>query len=477
MVFTSQETLVVRGFEVEDPERLVRVVGGTRADLAAWRSAVGGEPLCGLVAALRGEPVGVALGAVGRAAYSVLEIRTAEDHADAAVAALLGHLRVRLPGLALEVRTAEAAIERALARNGLAAIRDEVGYGRALEAPLAPEPSPFTLRSYEEAGKAALVAALAEVASDDPFFGRRGMDALDALEEMIENATCGGVLDSSLWYLVEVDGRVAGVMLGQRRVGQRRAETREGSFAYIGLTRELRGKGLGSALHAAGLDLLAAAGATEYRDATALDNGAMQRVFERNGCTRLGSTRVWRLDTEPLPARFDSLANVRAWLQADGHAVEAHDDVPWIDVHWRSGYNRRLLEIGWSADAHVTQVMHRFDFRVPDQAAAPLARLICEVNDTLNLPGFFFDRSTMLAGFRHAILQDRDGSIAARQLLTAYALVVNTAEAYEDDLARLCARHDRPPLLHRIPIDARVQTARGRRSEMARSSSDGLSRR
>jgi ribosomal protein S18 acetylase RimI-like enzyme len=452
-----RELPVVRSLEVGESERVLRALPGTVADLASWQAAAASEPICALVAESGGEPVGVALGAIGRRIFTVVELRAAEVAVDAAAGALVRYLRAQLPGFALEARThagaAGDALASAFAHVGLALIRDEVTYGRTLPADGTGLSTPFVFSGYEETGKAAMVDALAEVSRDDPYFTRRGMDALAALDEMIENNSTDGRLDSSLWYLAELDRRLAGVVLGQCK-----PDTHEGSFAYIGLTPEFRGTGLGRHLHRAGLDLLAAAGATEYRDATALDNHAMQRVFEHNGCARLGSARVWRLDTEPVPTRFDSLAHLRAWLEADGHSVETLDVDRWLRLAWRSGYNLRPVEIGWIADARVTQVMHTFGFTVPRQAAAPLARLICTMNAELNVPGFVLDDSAMSVGFRNAVLQDGDGATASRQLLTACDLVVNTAEAYENDLARLCAVNARPTLLERTQFDRGAMT-------------------
>jgi hypothetical protein len=58
------------------------------------------------------------------------------------------------------------------------------------------------------------------------------------------------------------------------------------------------------------------------------------------------------------------------------------------------------------------------------QAGAPLARLICNLNAELNVPGFFLDESVLSIGFRQALLHDGDGATPARQLLTACDLVV-----------------------------------------------------
>ena len=94
----------------------------------------------------------------------------------------------------------------------------------------------------------------------------------------------GEALDRDLWRLALVDGAVAGVVLPVVWPG----DDRTGTLFYVGIVPSHRGRGLGRALHAEGLRLLAAAGAVSYSGSTDCRNEAMARVFERNGCEILG---------------------------------------------------------------------------------------------------------------------------------------------------------------------------------------------
>lgn len=428
-----------------------------------WRLAAT-ESLCALVAEVLDVPVGLLMGAIGQSTYTVVELHAGPDDVDRTVDVLLRHVRTHLPGVSIEVRVpgraGSEAVEAALQRFGLKLLRDEICYGRSLPADPPERAEQFTFRAYDAVGKAGMLAVLASVICDDPYFMRRGMDALDALDEMIEDCTVDGQLDPSLWYLVEVDGVGVGVVLGRYS-----PESNEGSLVYMGLAPAFRGKGLGGAVHRAALGLLTKAGAVDYRDATARDNLAMQRVFERNGCTPFESTRIWRLDNQPLPSKFESLKSLQAWLEADGHTVERFEQ-DWLRLGWRSGYHSRSLEIGWIADARVIQIVHVFAFVVPGQIVSEVARAIVAINASLNVPGFFLDESNNSAGFRLAILQGRDGCVDARELVTCCHLAVNTAFAYEDEITQRCRtprrgisleRTDFAPRSPRRPTPARLR--------------------
>lgn len=428
-------TPTARWLEAYEAEEVVTALLSDIDDVARWQVAAT-RPFRTTVAEASGRPIGLALGVIGHASYTVVEMCAGPCSVEQAVEALLRHLRTQFPGLSIEVRIPDDpvgnTVEAALSRLGLQLLRDEICYGRSLPAEVLGAGDDFLLRHYDEVGKARVVDVMALVIRDDPYFSRRGMDALDALDEMIDDCTIDGRLNSSLWYLVEVDGVSAGVVLGRYD-----PENGEGSLAYMGLTPSFRGRGLGRAIHRSALGVLTDAGVVEYRDATARDNVAMLRVFEHNGCTPRESARIWRLDTEPMPSTFESLGALTDWLEADGRIIETFGP-NWIQLEWRCGYHSRSLEIGWIADARVTQVVQTFDLTVPGGVVPELTRAIAAINASLNVPGIFLDESTHTAGFRMAILQDGDGSIDARQLVTCCQLAVNTAHAYYDQIARRC---------------------------------------
>ncbi len=57
----------------------------------------------------------------------------------------------------------------------------------------------------------------------------------------------------------------------------------------IGIVPGYRQRGLGKVLHAKGLEILSKQGATEYVGSTDLENPAMIRIFESNGCENIGT--------------------------------------------------------------------------------------------------------------------------------------------------------------------------------------------
>jgi RimJ/RimL family protein N-acetyltransferase len=93
-------------------------------------------------------------------------------------------------------------------------------------------------------------------------------------------AHVGDAFDRTLWRIALVDGVAVGVVLPT--VFQRKDAV--GTLSYIGIVPEHRRRGLGRALHASGLRLLAAAGARRYAGSTDLRNAPMARIFEKNGC-------------------------------------------------------------------------------------------------------------------------------------------------------------------------------------------------
>lgn len=56
----------------------------------------------------------------------------------------------------------------------------------------------------------------------------------------------------------------------------------------IGVFPDHRSRGLGKILHARGLEILRAQGALDYIGSTDVLNASMLRVFETNGCSKIG---------------------------------------------------------------------------------------------------------------------------------------------------------------------------------------------
>ncbi|RDU36785.1 GNAT family N-acetyltransferase [Neobacillus piezotolerans] len=78
-----------------------------------------------------------------------------------------------------------------------------------------------------------------------------------------------------------IEGKAVGVGIPHIEPGM----PGEGRLFYFGILPEARGRGLGAFLHKNALSMLKAIGADYYVGSTHLANVAMQRVFERNGCS------------------------------------------------------------------------------------------------------------------------------------------------------------------------------------------------
>lgn len=135
----------------------------------------------------------------------------------------------------------------------------------------------FAWRTLAEARDAAFLRVLTEASEGDPFEGPE-RDPEREWKELLE--ATGDDLDPTLWRIALMDGEPVGVVLPTVWKGKRK----EGTLSYVGVVPAHRGQGLGRALHAAGLHLLAEAGAQRYAGSTDVRNAPMAHVFEQNGC-------------------------------------------------------------------------------------------------------------------------------------------------------------------------------------------------
>lgn len=78
-----------------------------------------------------------------------------------------------------------------------------------------------------------------------------------------------------------IEGKAVGVSIPHIEPGM----PGEGRLFYFGILPEARGRGLGPLLHENALSMLKDIGANYYVGSTHMANVAMQRVFERNGCS------------------------------------------------------------------------------------------------------------------------------------------------------------------------------------------------
>jgi GNAT superfamily N-acetyltransferase len=122
--------------------------------------------------------------------------------------------------------------------------------------------------------------------------GPRGLPADLELERFVDvtRSGTGEPADLSLWRVAYYTGDPAGVVL----VNDTGSGT--GTLGYIGLVPELRGRGLGRALHAEALWLMRSSGLERYEDATGYDNVPMRAIFAGAGCEPIGSAVMYARD-------------------------------------------------------------------------------------------------------------------------------------------------------------------------------------
>jgi RimJ/RimL family protein N-acetyltransferase len=151
--------------------------------------------------------------------------------------------------------------------------RDIVGFA-------SPYADPFAYRTLADLGNPVFVSAFARVCAES-----QGADVLGYLQNpeaefngLIELAGCS--FDANHWLLAFHAEELAGMVLPQRFPELPQA----GTLLHIALVPEFRRRGYGKVLHAKGLERLAGLGVVRYVGSTHVDNTAMIRVFQENGC-------------------------------------------------------------------------------------------------------------------------------------------------------------------------------------------------
>lgn len=233
-----------------------QLLGWARMD----RLSAGWYALVDLALTARGELPGrapAALAALTRAfADARLEAATWRHHGDPRLQALLAG--------ELEGGRFELYVEKLYVRRSLKDFRS-------------PYADPFALVSLVDAGERSFVEVLGQAMEGSP---ARDLHPERPREEFAEmRALEAETHDPERWCLALLDGEPAGVILANRF-----PYDDEGTFTFIGLCRAFRGRGLGPALHARGLELLREMGARRYLCSTDLMNTPMLRLYARHGC-------------------------------------------------------------------------------------------------------------------------------------------------------------------------------------------------
>lgn len=98
-----------------------------------------------------------------------------------------------------------------------------------------------------------------------------------------EKIETGDLWDENLLHLVYFENNPIGI-LNLRTEHHYKTKILEGSINYIGLLKEFRNQGLGSALHLTGLHQLKQLGCENYFGGTNSNNQAMLTTFKKNNC-------------------------------------------------------------------------------------------------------------------------------------------------------------------------------------------------
>jgi RimJ/RimL family protein N-acetyltransferase len=290
----------------KNPSVVVRLLAEGEESL--WAALAPDEPsdLAALIEARRREPLLFLLAFRGPAIVGRLRGRTLNPHLcfireilvpdeedlDEVAVALTRYLLGSLAETESEVlswdRPEARALNRALERAGFVVGKEKAFVERDLagfRSPLGPD---LVYRSLTELGEGRFIEIMTLASTGDPFEDAAARDPIREFRELV--AYAGSRFDPTWWRVAFLEGEPVGVVLPQVF----EASEDEGSLFYIGVVPEHRGRGLGRALHAAGLEFLARKGVSRYVGSTDTRNHPMLAIFLSNGCRRTGTQLFYK---------------------------------------------------------------------------------------------------------------------------------------------------------------------------------------
>lgn len=182
--------------------------------------------------------------------------------------------------MALHERSAP--LHAILVANGFTQTKRKLVVRRNIAGYSSPYDVPFTYWSLAETGVDAFARVMLAAAEGDPFSTTRPGEEVNDLSALI--ALAGATYSPHAWRVALIGGEPVGCVLPQ----EYEDTPGLGTQFYIGIIPAFRGRGLGKALHAAGLQFLAESGVAKYVGSTDERNAAMLRVFDANGCAESG---------------------------------------------------------------------------------------------------------------------------------------------------------------------------------------------
>jgi ribosomal protein S18 acetylase RimI-like enzyme len=413
------------GLRSLDPDRLLRAIHRLRgAAVPETAAAILSEDVhAGRLDARRAlvlfadrQPCGLAIGAPLSMGFLVDRLFIHEDDAAWIVPPLARALRTAFPGqrveLLLPLEPALAGLHAALPAGGFERLHTATQVERQLVDLPCGEPA-FDLVPYAQLGRRAFARLLDETGADGTLAALRltGAQLMGDLLEQTRDADGG--FQPAGWMAARLDGRLVGAVIGLLHPGA----GRRGSLGFLGLRPELRGRGLGHALFADALAMLAEAGVEHYVDTVADDNPAMQRVALAQGCAPTARLARYLLAEVAAPERLGSLEELIAYLRRAGVEPETDPRHEAIRFTMRARIHEATMTVRWPEDADFVEVAHDYAMTVAPAMLSRAGLRASRSNAQLAMPGFFVDPDDGSLGFRHAAMLAEGGDIRLQELM------------------------------------------------------------
>ncbi|MCL0079106.1 GNAT family N-acetyltransferase, partial [Dehalococcoidia bacterium] len=171
-------------------------------------------------------------------------------------------------------------LEEALVQAGFRVSKHKALYERSLEKPL-----------LHKADKSLTYASVTKLGVETvkELFLRSLSGSLDNVDALFTQtpdeefkAICGPIQQrQKLWRVAFYKHEPVGLVFPDI------VQEKTGTFVYLSVLPEFRGRGFGDLLFVDGLNMLRALGALKYLDSTNILNYPMIKVFERNGCKKI----------------------------------------------------------------------------------------------------------------------------------------------------------------------------------------------
>jgi ribosomal protein S18 acetylase RimI-like enzyme len=185
----------------------------------------------------------------------------------------------RLEAYLDDCNTPYNALKQALAEAGFQVRKNKVIYERSLEDPITLESDKnLTYISIDETGLELVKQLFFQSLKDSLDYSD---DLFPASPEQEFNIIWQPMRRKNLTRVAFYETQPVGIILPDLM------DDETGTFTYMAILPEFRGKGFGNTLFVDGLKLFKSIGATQYSDSTGITNLPMIKIFEKNGCKKV----------------------------------------------------------------------------------------------------------------------------------------------------------------------------------------------